>query len=274
MTDKPTADSRKTTDVVPTTDGTTISERADQSPAPQSIEWWLIVAGTTILGAGFLRYCTTHLDNAAQALSTPVVSIGFGLILLGYYRKQIGERLSKITEISKERVIFDKPEPTAAGTVDKVAGQGHATAAARIVEQKLLPEAVAAAPENGILTEKGWLALYEKTRNVFLAHQIKPSVVPGMKYDVYIYLVGEPAGPNDLDKVERARFYLGPDWGNAPFVCRSDGTSRIGIQTTAYGPVICSCVVDFKDSENGKLRTVELTRWIDFEMEWVFADKE
>ena len=97
-----------------------------------------------------------------------------------------------------------------------------------------------------------------ESRNVYLAHIIKPSAIPGQRYDVYVFLVG--AKDADLSQVERAQFFLGRHWGNRIFdVPNRDGA--IGLSTSAYGPVLCVCRIRFQDGHEAMV-----SRYLDFEM--------
>lgn len=143
--------------------------------------------------------------------------------------------------------------------------------AANIQNTEFQPtEGLETANRNNIQITELWGAEYKRCRNVFLAHTIKPSRMSGMKYDIYIYLVGEedPSEGNDLALVTEAFFYLGPDWGKKPFHCTKDKDLKIGILTSAYGPVLCTASVRFKDNTE-----IVLERWIDFEMGYVFENK-
>jgi hypothetical protein len=109
--------------------------------------------------------------------------------------------------------------------------------------------------------------LYNASRDILLAHQIKPSRREGQRYDVWIYLVGR-RGIQPTDVVERAEFYLGRWWGHRVLTVHSGGADgTIGIRTAAHGPALCVCRVVFKDGQEAFL-----DRWIDFEMSWVFDE--
>lgn len=97
-----------------------------------------------------------------------------------------------------------------------------------------------------------------ESRNVYLAHIIKPSAIPGQRYDVYVFLVG--AKDADLSQVEGAQFFLGRHWGNRIFdVPNRDGS--IGLSTSAYGPFLCVCRIRFQDGHEAMV-----SRYLDFEM--------
>jgi hypothetical protein len=97
-----------------------------------------------------------------------------------------------------------------------------------------------------------------QSREVYLAHIIKPSAIPGQRYDVYVFLLGSKDA--DLSKVERAQFFLGRHWGNRIFDVPNQGGS-IGLSTSAYGPVLCLCRIRFQDGHEAMV-----SRYLDFEM--------
>lgn len=114
-----------------------------------------------------------------------------------------------------------------------------------------------AAPE----TTDEWNArrngVYEKHRNMFLTHVIRPSQKPGQQFDVFIYLVRHKS--TDFSDVRVAEFFLGPYWENRVFpAVERDGF--IGISTAAYGTFLCICRVAFSDGQH-----LFLERYIDFE---------
>lgn len=100
--------------------------------------------------------------------------------------------------------------------------------------------------------------LKENVRGVHLAHVIGPTTVPDQKFDVFVYLVESRDG--HLAQVRRAEFFLGRHWGNRIFEVANNG-ERIGFSTSAYGPTLCLCRVEFVDGHE-----VVLSRYLDFEM--------
>jgi hypothetical protein len=100
-------------------------------------------------------------------------------------------------------------------------------------------------------------AEYEKTREIFLVHSLAPSVVPGQRYDIFIYL--KKHWSDDLSEVESAQFYLGRWWGHKVFDVPNKG-GDIGIKTSAYGPFLCVCRVMFKDGKEAFLQ-----RYVNFD---------
>jgi hypothetical protein len=91
-----------------------------------------------------------------------------------------------------------------------------------------------------------------------LTHVIEPSVSPDQEYDVFIYLL--PHKSHTLAEVEYAEFFLGHYWGNEVFREEPIGET-CGLRTSAYGPFLCTCRVQFKDGD-----VARLSRYIDFEM--------
>jgi nucleoside phosphorylase len=131
-------------------------------------------------------------------------------------------------------------------------------------DKAIEPLRVAAAPP-GVTTlstpeerSKDRQRTYETMRKVFLVHVLTPSAVRGQKYDIYIYI--KRHRDEDIDDVERAEFFFGKSWSNRIFPGKRAG-NRLGVQTSAYGPFLCTCRVTFKDGA-----TVMLYRYIDFEM--------
>jgi hypothetical protein len=99
----------------------------------------------------------------------------------------------------------------------------------------------------------------KESRNVYLAHIIKPSAIRGQRFDVFVFLVG--AKDADLTQVERAQFFLGRHWGNRIFDVPNRDGSAIGLSTSAYGPVLCVCRIIFQDGHEATV-----SRYLDFEM--------
>ena len=102
----------------------------------------------------------------------------------------------------------------------------------------------------------------EGSRNVFLAHVIKPSNTPEQRYDIYIFLIRTK--PPNLEDVNYAEFFFGRYWANKVFRVTNDG-GKVGVSTSAYGPFLCTCRVTFKDGYQAYIE-----RFIDFEMGRVF----
>lgn len=115
-----------------------------------------------------------------------------------------------------------------------------------------------------ILGHDGRREVYAKHRGVFLTHVIKPSNLPGHDFDVYIYLTG-PKEKTEIESVVSAKFSLGRYWDNKIFEGTRIG-KFFGIETSAWAPFLCTCVVAFSDGSK-----LTLERWIDFESAWVFT---
>lgn len=110
-------------------------------------------------------------------------------------------------------------------------------------------------------TEDEWNArrnsIYEKNRNLFMTHVIKPSSKPGQTFDVFIYLLRHRS--DDLSDVRAAEFFLGPHWENKVFAAVPQ-KGFVGISTSAFGTFLCVCRVTFTDGT-----ALYLERYIDFE---------
>lgn len=98
--------------------------------------------------------------------------------------------------------------------------------------------------------------LYEESHNIMLAHTVLPSVVPGQRYDVAIFLKGHKGA--DLAVVQAAEFFLGEMWGNRVYLRENKGHD-IGIVTSCYGEFLCLCHILFRDGT-----TAVVSRYIDF----------
>jgi hypothetical protein len=113
------------------------------------------------------------------------------------------------------------------------------------------------------------VGVYRDSRNVFLAHTIRPSKKPTQLYDIAIYLIPHHSNDpkflrTDLSDIVEAEFFLGGYFNNKVFKIKNRG-GVIGITTSAYGPFLCTCRVLFTDGER-----LMLNRYIDFEMGNVF----
>jgi hypothetical protein len=99
---------------------------------------------------------------------------------------------------------------------------------------------------------------YSRCRDLFLTHVLSPSEKPGQSYDIFVYLIRHKSG--DLSDVLSAEFFFGHYWGNEVFR-EENRNGLIGVQTSAYGPFLCTCLVTFRDGKE-----VILERYVDFEM--------
>jgi hypothetical protein len=156
--------------------------------------------------------------------------------------------------------------PTTAGTVNAPVQQAQpfepsSPDAPPEAEEAPAPSAAVDLPEWTHERE----AVYRAQHDLFLAHTVRPSRRADQRFDVAIYLVGAH-GTDPTAIVERAEFYLGKYWGNQviPGLNMGPGT-KIGMTTACYGPFLCICRVVLRGG--GELI---LSRYIDFEMGWVF----
>lgn len=127
---------------------------------------------------------------------------------------------------------------------------------------------------NPLLTREGRSEIYKRHHGIFLTHVFEPEI--NGVFTAHIYLIGhkkkqavgvQAVENNSLHAVAKADFYLGEMWNDKVF-SRSASLpgAPIGITVSAYGPFLCSCLVTLRDGEQ-----IELYRYIDFEMEWVFS---
>lgn len=128
--------------------------------------------------------------------------------------------------------------------------------------ERAVPPTTGPMEHEGLKTTKEWIEhrhdIEKRNREVYLIHALRPSRKPKQKFDVYIYLVRHRS--EDLSDIDHAMFFLGRHWGNRVFHVQNEG-GLIGISISAYGPVLCTCRVTFKDGYE-----VHLSRYIDFEM--------
>jgi hypothetical protein len=101
---------------------------------------------------------------------------------------------------------------------------------------------------------------YEPNRLIFLVHKIVPSIKPNQLYDISIYLIPHHQHDASLISVQKVEYYFGKYWGNRIFTS-IDKAHNFEIQTSAYGPFVCTANVYFSDGT-----TSMLWRYIDFEM--------
>lgn len=237
-------------------------------------DWFLLSVALIILMVAIVKYCLATVKDASDALSGPVVSLIFGFAIIGCYRKQIGELIGRVKSLGSTGIYF---ESEIAGKVKVVEPQKESAPvksevskeqiALRTVELK---EVTDLQIKYDPLEETTWNAIYKKNRDIFLVHEIAPSKSKALWYDIFIYLVNDPTQPNFLDTIEKAEFYLGPDWGKEPFVVIPKKDERIGIQTQAWGEILCTCRITFRDEKPDRPKIVFMERWIDFRMKGVF----
>ncbi len=107
--------------------------------------------------------------------------------------------------------------------------------------------------------------LRDERKDIYLVHTLRPSPDRGDWYDILIYLIAHKQA--DLSIVHYAEFYLGFMWDDQIFrVDNQEGF--VGISISAYGPVLSTCRVVFRNNHE-----VFLERYIDFEMASVFSKK-
>ena len=107
--------------------------------------------------------------------------------------------------------------------------------------------------------------LKRQSRDVFLAHVLRPSDVPGQEYDVFVFL--SRSSSSNLADVASADFFFGRYWGNRVFSVNG-GQKRIGVATAAYGPFLAICRIQFSDGHEAIV-----DRLIDFEMARLLAPR-
>jgi hypothetical protein len=157
------------------------------------------------------------------------------------------------SRLIKDRTLVHVPEPVR--EFEAVARQD--------IKAVELPPVTTAPPEEAALsTQEGRSQdrkrTYETMRKLFLVHVLTPSTVRGQKYDIYIYV--KRHRDQAIDDVALAEFFFGKSWGNQIFRGKRAG-NRLGVQTSAYGPFLCTCRITFTEGP-----PVMLYRYIDFEM--------
>jgi hypothetical protein len=99
---------------------------------------------------------------------------------------------------------------------------------------------------------------YKPNRNIQLVHRLAPSSLPGVLYDIEIYLV--PHKDATLASVSRVEYYFGKHWGGLIFTSR-DRSRSFSITTSAFGSFMCTAKLIFTDGDE-----VMVGRYVDFEM--------
>jgi len=106
---------------------------------------------------------------------------------------------------------------------------------------------------------------YAEYRNVFLAHRLFPSELPGQLYDILVYLVPHKDRGGSQNGITRVQYYFGAAWGAQVFEARDAG-KRFGIVVSAFGSgFLCTARVFFL-RDDGTEEWFETWRYIDFEM--------
>lgn len=99
---------------------------------------------------------------------------------------------------------------------------------------------------------------YEPNRNIHLVHRLAPSDLPGMLYDIELYMV--PHRGATLAAIDHVEYYFGRHWRNKVFVV-NDRARSFRITTSAFGAFMCTAQLVFTDGER-----VMVNRYVDFEM--------
>jgi hypothetical protein len=103
--------------------------------------------------------------------------------------------------------------------------------------------------------------VYSDAQNLFLAHRLFPSEVPGQLYDILIYPIPHKDRDGSLRNVVRVEYYLGKSWGNKVF-STTDRGKRFAIVISSFGSgFICLARIYFRDKSYK-----DTWRYIDFEM--------
>lgn len=101
-------------------------------------------------------------------------------------------------------------------------------------------------------------SIYDKNRNIFLAHVITPSENKSNNYNIYIFLVRHKQ--MTFTDVSSADFYFGKMWHSRIFR-ETPKNGLIGLRMSAYGTFLCVCRINFSDGNSAMI-----SRYIDFEM--------
>jgi hypothetical protein len=99
---------------------------------------------------------------------------------------------------------------------------------------------------------------YQPNRNIHLVHRIAPSDLPGMLYDIELYIV--PHRGATLAALDHVEYYFGRHWRNKVFIV-NDRARSFRITTSAFGAFMCTAELVFTDGER-----VMVNRYVDFEM--------
>lgn len=99
---------------------------------------------------------------------------------------------------------------------------------------------------------------YSVKGDVMLVHQLYKSNTEGQLYDIIIYLLPHKS---NLLNIESVSYYFGGFWNYRVFKS-TDRTNSFAINTSAYGPFLCTALVEYTDREENQY----LHRYIDFEM--------
>ena len=100
-------------------------------------------------------------------------------------------------------------------------------------------------------------AVYEKTKEYFVAHKLYPSKEEGQTYDIWIYVIPHKKG---IAEIESVSYFFGPAWGNKAFTSKDRGKG-FGVLVSAYGPMLTYVEITLKSEEE----VIETWSYIDFE---------
>jgi len=112
-------------------------------------------------------------------------------------------------------------------------------------------------------------ASYERNKNLFLVHRVRPtggthSVTSLPTYDVSVYLISHK-NFGHMNDVQRVEYYFGHHFGlklgqRGTKYTVENGTDGFAVMVNAYGPMLCEARIIFQD---GTETTVG--RYLDFE---------
>lgn len=109
---------------------------------------------------------------------------------------------------------------------------------------------------------------YERSNNLVLVHEYKPSEQKGQVFDIFIYLIRHEKNSTKpkrvgFEEVEKVEFYFGSAWGHQVYTVTAENNVMLGVRTHAYGTFLATCRITFKDPN----KAPEIVyRYIDFEM--------
>ncbi len=109
--------------------------------------------------------------------------------------------------------------------------------------------------------EKHRIALYEKSRGLFLVHEWRPSSDPEQVADVVIFLRQHPSADQPLmdGSIKSVDYHLGAKFSDKTIV-KTDPDDSFKLEISAYGPLLCVARVNFDDGH----AAISLNRYIDF----------
>lgn len=113
--------------------------------------------------------------------------------------------------------------------------------------------------------------IYDSSRHLMLVHRIKPSTVPGQKFDISVFLsrkVRKGKQAAEFQEVEYVEYYFGEYFGRKPHgdvYTVKNSENGFAMTTSSYGGAICVATIRFKDGH-----VAIVSRFIDFEMQGAF----